>query len=228
MQIFIDDQPVEPAPQLDGSIEESVRQLQRDVCGDGRIVVALRCNGEEVQPEKLAEELQKPVVSLNKLELFTGLPGHLVGDAMSHAAEMLSALDQQYPEAATLLTEGKTNEGMNLLAACIQVWQQVHDAVGKSIDMLELDAESITVQDVSIVDAMERPKDVLVQLRNALQSGDFVLVADLLQYELKDVTELWHAVVSTIRREATRRIGNAGDGEHAGHDGIGEPGNGNA
>ncbi|MGB0717462.1 MAG: hypothetical protein ACPGXK_16415 [Phycisphaerae bacterium] len=211
MQIFIDDQQIEPAPQLFGTIEQSVRQLQQEVCDPGRIVIAVRCNGEELQADNIAAELSKPIDNLQKLELFTGLPGQLVSDAMSQAAEMLTALEEHYKQVAEQLTDGRTNEGMSTLGACVQVWQQVHEAVGKSIAMLELNIEGMMVQEVSFLDAMGRPKEVLLQLKSALESGDHVLIADILQYELKDVTDLWHAVVATIRREAIKQSGDPED-----------------
>lgn len=54
---------------------------------------------------------------------------------------------------------------------------------------------------------LSRPKDVLLQIKNALLAQDHVLLADILQYEFTDVTEMWHSLIARLNQEAADRGG---------------------
>lgn len=98
--------------------------------------------------------------------------------------------------------EGKTVEAAETLGECLRVWQQIHEAVGKSIEMLQLDPEQATVNEQPLFELISKPKEILLQVKEALQDRDHVLLADLLQYEFPEVTSRWHAVVAKLQQEA--------------------------
>jgi hypothetical protein len=50
-----------------------------------------------------------------------------------------------------------------------------------------------------------------VQIKGALQAQDHVLLADILQYEFADVTEMWHTMIARIQQEADDLRGAAGE-----------------
>ena len=67
--------------------------------------------------------------------------------------------------------------------------------------MLRVHPEQITINNEPIIDLIRRPKKTLLQVRDALQSQDFVLLADILQYEFGDVTDHGHQIVARLRQE---------------------------
>ena len=95
-----------------------------------------------------------------------------------------------------------TVKAVESLGQCLRIWQQVHEAVAKSIEMLRLDTDHTIVGDEPLTNLIMKPKDVLLQVRDALKVQDYVLLADLLQYEFGSVTELWHTLIGTLREQA--------------------------
>ncbi|MHC5111710.1 MAG: hypothetical protein ACYTHJ_17735 [Planctomycetota bacterium] len=205
MEVFVDNHRVDQEMAMTGTLEETVRHLQQGFCKPGRMVVGLRCDGKEIIANEMAATLNQPTASWEKLEVFTGTPGSLVGDAMGQASGMLAQSEELYQAAAQGLAEGNTQAGIESLAACITIWQQVHEAVGKSIQMLTVDPDAIMINDITLTEAVGKPRDVLMQIKGALQAGDHVLLADILNYEMQETTELWHAVVTTLHSEGERQ-----------------------
>ena len=68
--------------------------------------------------------------------------------------------------------------------------------------MLGIDPENIMIQNESFETVISKPKEILLQIKKALQSQDHVLLADILQYEFKEVTDQWHLIIARIRQEA--------------------------
>ena len=202
MKISVDDQLLEGDFAEAGTIADALRHVQASACAPGHIVVALRCDGENVPTNDMGATLAKSTSTLDLLEVFTGTPITLVLDAMTQALAALVQTEEGCQRVADLLTEGNTAEGIKTLGECLRVWQQIHDAVSQALQMLEIDSTQVTVNDEPLASLIARPKDVLVQVKQALESQDHVLLADIMQYEFETVTRQWHDIVSCLLQRA--------------------------
>jgi hypothetical protein len=200
MIIFMDDQPVH-ADEVDtmGTLNEAVRGLQSDVCPADRLIVRIRCDGHDISGDQMKDMLEKPIGSFDNVELFTSTKGRLVADAMNHAAISLDETNEASHHAGELLSEGNAVEGIQRLGECLHVWQQIHDAIAKSIALLEIDAEEVHVQDEPLSRVLGKPRDVLMQVKQALEVRDLVLLADVLLYDFEEVTDQWRRIINCIR-----------------------------
>jgi len=202
VQVFVDDRLVEDDFAPAGTLEDALRHVQSQRCRPSTMVVGLRCNGEAIVGDALASALRQPASSYDRLEVFTGTREQLVADAMAQASTSLDETETASRRVAEFLIEGKIADATQTLGDCLRVWQQIHEAVGKSLQLLALDAERILIQDEPLIHAIGRPKDVLLQIKHALQAQDYVLLADVLQYEFADVIDTWHRIVARLRQEA--------------------------
>lgn len=202
MKVLIDGKSIDDTFPGDESLEATLRRVQEDHCQPERLVVGIRCDDRDVTGQDIQNRLVAPVSSVGKLEVFTSTRFELVGTAMEQASAALQDTEHACKRIGELLNEGKTTEGVESLGECLAVWQQIHDAVTKSVSMLQLDLESMTVRDEPLLTVLEKPRDVLVQIKQALTAQDYVLLADVLQYEFTDVTEQWYSVIAAIRQVA--------------------------
>jgi len=138
--------------------------------------------------------------------VYTGTKASLVLDAMGQADATLDEAEVRAGEVATMLTEGKGVEAVSALGECLKVWQLIHTGIGQSLQILEIEPDSITIRDMPLIEALSRPREVLLQIKQALLAQDFVLLADILQYEFADVTALWHGIIARIEQEARDRL----------------------
>ncbi len=203
----MDDKAIDAAVLGEGTLEEGLREVQTALCAPRRILVSFRCDGEEIVGAAIAGALGRPVASFERLELFSSTKEDLVIETMTQAAASLEETETATQNVAEMLIQGKSSEAIANLGECLQVWQQVHDAVGKSLTLLDMDPSATTIRDETIAVALGRPKDVLLQIKKALIAQDYVLLADVLQYEFADVTDLWHRLIARIRQEAEEQQG---------------------
>ena len=206
MQILIDGKEVSGAFVAEKTLRDALLHVQSHLCPEDHIVVAVRCDDQEIPREQMEETLDRPAASFRKVEITTSTPARLVADAMSQASSALDETEESCRKVAQMLTAGQTVEAARLFGECLRIWQQIHEAVSKSIRMLQLDPSTVTVRDESLMDVVAKPRDVLLQVRQALQAQDHVLLADLLQYEFADVTEQWHALIARLEQEARDRM----------------------
>lgn len=205
MELLLDEHPVDGTGVVDGTIEETLRRIQSEMVEPGRMIVALHCDGQELGGDEMTAAMARPASSLNRLEVFTSTAETLVVDAMSQGAVSLEASEEQRQRAARLLTEGKTTEGIDCLRDCVQTWQQVHEAVVKSVEMLGIDVDQAVINDEPLLEVISRPASTLGQIKKALVAQDHVLLADVLEYEFEDVTEQWYSVINYMKGQAEQR-----------------------
>ncbi len=206
MDILLNGQPIESnAMSPETTLEQALRTVQADHCDDDSVIVTFSCDGAEVPAEAMSAALEKTVDSFGLLDVVTGAKASLVADAMAQSAQCIDESDTARERIAELLTEGKTTEASQTLGECFAVWQQIHQAVAQSIQMLDIDIEDSHVNGDPIASLITRPKETLLQIKGALESQDFVLLADILQYEFGEVTQSWHKLVGWIEEEAARK-----------------------
>jgi len=206
MDVYLNNNKIDTGLDVSGAVRDVVMQVQDSHCGDGQVIMAIRCDGAEIGAGAMAEALTRPAGDVERLDVLTDTKPSLVHDAMTHAATTLQETEAACQRVAELIHEGKSKEGIELLGKCLHVWQQVHEAVGKSIAMLELDADAITIRDEPLATIIGMPKESLLQIKQALTAQDHVLLADILQHEFAEVTDRWHAVIAMLRNEAEERL----------------------
>jgi hypothetical protein len=153
----------------------------------------------------MESKLKRPVGDFRRVEVLTGTQPQLVREAMAQAQEALGATEAELGAIADQLIEGRIIESVQRLADSLAIWQQIHDAVSKSIQMLDLDPQLIIVEDQSLVEAIRGPKGMLLQVKEALEAKDYVMLADVLQYEFEPAVNTWQAILTEIQRLAVER-----------------------
>lgn len=202
MEFLVDDAEIEAAEMTDATVEEALRIVQIDIAPPGSLVVALRCDGQDVQGEDMARTLGRPVSDFERLEVFTAAKRTLVTDAMDQAMQTLGASSEECQRIAGLLAEGRTSDGIQALGGCLGMWQQIHDAIGKTINLLGLRDDEVMVAERTLMEVLERPRDMLLDIKKALTAHDHVLLADILQYEFGEVLNSWRSILETLRAQA--------------------------
>lgn len=202
MKVFVDDKQVGDDYFVGETLGETLRDVQTHYCPPPRILVGFRCDGVDISGAAMALTLSRPALSFDLLEIFTGTREELVAIAMTRASASLEESESVTQNVAELLMEGKVVEGIERLGECLRIWQQIHDAVVKSLEWLRLNPEQVMVREEPLLTALQRPGDVLLQIKGALQSQDHALLADILQFEFAEVSDLWHTLIARIRQEA--------------------------
>lgn len=188
------------------TVQDVVTHIQENDCPAGHIVMGIMCDGTPVEAGAMAQALARPTSELGRLDVITNTKEALVTDAMVQASVTLENTENGCQRVAELINEGNSQEAIQLLGQCLSVWQQIHEAVAKSIVMLNLDMDTVTIREESLTVILSKPKETLLQMRTALESQDHVLLADILRYEFSEVTDRWHAVISMLRHKAEERL----------------------
>lgn len=196
--VYVDNQLIDGRNLVHGTVEEAVRHAQAHHCPPDRLVISLKCDGQDVSPAQMDQTLRRRAGDVQRLEIVTGSRRALVLDVLTQAFASLEETVATSQNAGELIVQGAIAEGIEALGECTRAWQQIHQAIFQTIGLLGPTARQLTIDDRDLDDLLEEPRDALLQVKKALLAKDHVLLADVLQYEFNDALNIWRAVLARL------------------------------
>ena len=202
--ILVDDSPRQPASPVQ-TVREFAQSLSAGAsASERRMVVAIYRNGEQMQEgPDLNILLNMPAESVEQLELMTQPVGPLVCTALDEALALLDEAQAAREEAADRLDSGDQPAAMSGIQRMVLNWQAIQKSLSLSAEALEIELDSLNIDDRSFVDFVQEMKHRLTELKNAMDLRDHVMVTDLLRYELSETLDTWRPIIQTLRNRLT-------------------------
>lgn len=204
MQILVDGRPYR-VPAETGS--QTLQQLAETVCSPstderGRLVVGLACDGSAVQPDRLEELLARQVSSFESVELQTVALSEQVSVTLGQAIEVLGGADELREQVADDLTQGLQEAAMEGLGRLLETFKQVQQTTFLTSQLLSIPLETVRVGEQDLAAVLAGIKDRLNELKEGMESQDFVLVADILRYQFSEPLDSWMGILHALRDAA--------------------------
>jgi len=197
MDVRVNDEPFAPSAAV--TIDDLVTAIQGD---DGdRLIVAIRLDGREVPRDELAEVLAMSTASPGRLEIEVESAKGLAAQTLGEAAKALEGTRQRYARIAELLACDKTDDAMALMNECFAVWNTAEQSLRQSAQAARIDltaAGGLAEPPAAMVDRFTK---LLKQIQQYLAARDFVAVADLIEYDLADITDDWRCTLVGLQQQ---------------------------
>lgn len=172
----------------------------------GRSVLSVKVDGEEISPESIAIRLKdQPLSNVSRLEIGSESTSALVEDCLQGLQEFLPELPQVCRSLAEVFQGEKPDEGFDPFVELAEIWGNVKSRQALVANALELDSATLEVDGKSVQAIHAELNQFLQEAEQALKDGDIILLADLLEYELAPRAELEVAIVSLLQAHIPAR-----------------------
>lgn len=194
---------------LQGTPEDvfgAVAAVSEYLRGQGRSVLSVKVDGEELSPETITERLKgKPLDQVARLEIGSELTTALVEHCLDGLSDFLPELPQVCRNLAEVFQGEKPQDGFEPFIEMTEIWEQIKSREALVANALELDAEAIAVDGKSMAVIHAELNQFLEEAEQALKDRDIVLLADLLEYELAPRAELEVGIVTQLQARIPAR-----------------------
>ncbi len=199
MQILVDDEAYTPTGGPDQSLQALAEEVSaRRPDGVRRLVVGLRCDGQEVPPDRLDEVLARAVSTFRSVHLQTQPAAALARATLHQARAILEDSDGLRAQIADHLDQGRHDQAMAALQRLVEVWKHAQRSTQACADALGIPLGELAVEGAGVDDALASMKQQLLQLKQGMEDRDFVLVGDVLRYEMARPTQRWIAILDAL------------------------------
>ncbi|HEY4330153.1 MAG TPA: hypothetical protein VGN88_10495 [Phycisphaerae bacterium] len=157
---------------------------------EGRVLVRIQVDGAILEGRALTE-VRGREMGESTLMLTTGDQKELSLTMLGKLAALIEWLTPQHREVASMLEQGNTQPALERLAGILSAWQEIQSAYGNLAKMLKLSLKELPVREVTGEAVLEEFCKHLGEIQSALTNKDFVLLSDILQYEMEGAIASW-------------------------------------
>src|SRR5688572_15144499 len=194
MSVVVDHQPLEAEHMGLKTVGQVLAHLQRD----NRLVVHVLIDGQEPDLDRMNAVRQSPLIG-HTVYIETAEPKQMALDVLTEVEHQLAEADRLKMEAAELLQKNQNAPAMEKLSGCFSTWQHAQESVLKTGQLLRIDLDTVKAGAASMTQLFNDFTVQLREIRAALESRDFVTLADLLLYETSETTARWREAIAAMR-----------------------------
>lgn len=196
MQVYLDSDPFQTQAKTLGSVVAEVREhLSR--LGEQKMIVEVRLDGRTVASSEL-DRLHDQPIEAQELALITANPVELARQTMLDVIEALVQMRERQKQAASLLRSDHPGAALEHVRDALTVWSQVQQSVLQSVRLLGLPLDEQKVEGRGAIELVESLSTQLKAVREALIAGDWLALADTLEYDLDEQAEMWTVLIQQL------------------------------
>src|SRR5688572_2290260 len=138
-------------------------------------------------------------VSGRNLFIETAEPRAMALEVLDEVDAQLAEADRLRREAVDLLQRNHPAPAMERLSGCFTTWNNAQETVTKTAQLLRIDLDLVMIEMRSLSDVLSDFTGQLREIREALESRDFVTLGDILAYEATQTCTHWRQALDSIR-----------------------------
>lgn len=170
----------------------------------GRLIVEAVADGRAMDDASLAnpDAVQRPIL---ELRLTSIEPKELVRSTLLGAEDALEQAKADQYSAAEMIQSGQLDQAREPLAALLETWQAVREAVTRGSAVLAVDLDRIDLARASggriggrVADRSRELFDTLDELKSALAREDWSAVGDSLSHDFEELVNSWQATLRAL------------------------------
>jgi len=168
-----------------------------------RSIVSVSVDGEPIDSTRLVEVLGgKPLNAVQRLEIESIGNSQLVKDALAELESVLPELPSVCRELARIFQGTEPQSGYEPFQQLAGIWSHIKGQQFMIANALGIDINAMDFKGRPLATSHDELNTFLSEAAGALESGDLILLGDLLEYELAPRAEHEAGIASLLREKA--------------------------
>lgn len=202
----LDQQPVLECPAC-ATLSDNLEWVRTALAARGRVLVKVQVDGAWLSGPALVERSREPMGDAT-VRCESEDRGELARRTLAKLWAVVTSLREQHASVANEFQSGRTVPANAQFIGIIQGWQQVYEAFGSLVKMLNLDLSTLSAGEIPALRLVASFQHQLQELAAAVRTQDTVLLADMLQYEMEatvsDFQKLLAATLGWVDAQCTQ------------------------
>lgn len=189
------------------SLEQVFRHVEQTHLTENSVIRHVHVDGLPVGSDELQSDLNSSPINIqnrHRIEVHTGTIAEVAKDSI---AEALAYLDRMAPVLSSVgasfcATPGP--ESFENLKELLEGFYWINLLEDRLETAFRIDPESLVVQSKSVHEQKQKFVAIVKQLVGAQESADFILISDLLEYEIAPMIPVWKEVLAKLSERVER------------------------
>lgn len=180
------------------NLEEVIAEIQERFIPPGQQLFQVHVNGEFFSERYPRESRYLDLREISRLEVKTVSDEELARFILQDAVRQADILVQGMEKSATLFRQGNEEEANHLFAQVVEALRwllQIRESAGQ---VMGVDQEESPSRKVFLSRYLSDLEDLLEEMLEISEDEDYVMLADLLEYELRPMVREWQGILQEI------------------------------
>ncbi len=188
------------------NMNELYEKLMVEFKTQGSFVTEIFLNGERLSEEDLQNKGDVPIKDIDKLELVIRTLQEITLNNINNAMDYLDKLIPGVNKASELFRTKNAEEANKFYVGCIDGLAWLQEVIDNVKIVLREELEKLDLGSSSIEDYQKQLLSLTKEINDTQSKKDWVMLADLLEYELSPYLEEWKSIFPLFVRAANNKI----------------------
>lgn len=186
----------------------ALSDIQSQNIADNEVIAAIWVDGEQLTAELLSQWKDRPVRDFLETRIDAPKKNKLAADSLRILAEGLADSNSERETIVDSLGKGRSDEALKGLPDYLQIWQALQQSISSLARLLKIDLDCLEIYSTSdpddpeksflLADHIKTLSEKLVDMKQALESEDFVFLSDIINYEFESLTKTWQSLLEEL------------------------------
>jgi hypothetical protein len=198
MEISVDRQSIELGEAPINNLEEVLMKVMSEHMHPGKVITAVKLNGTGYSV-KNPHAADVPARDIKTLEIDTMSAEEMARHFFTNGGKYLDLLikgAEKISELFRIADETEANEHYVEYLENLQLFLQM---IAQCTDVLHLNLSAIPFQKATVQEEVQKLSDVMDQMLKVQEDEDWVMLADLLEYELIPLLKEWNEILGLLQ-----------------------------
>ncbi|MBN1571507.1 MAG: hypothetical protein JXA73_26965 [Acidobacteria bacterium] len=199
-RFYVNDKEITP-PMDTSSLGQILKEVENAHLPPNVVVRKIQIDGLPLLPQIVSENpaaLCEQMERSEKVEIFTGTLAEIAGDSIREALAYLRRIEDATPSLAESFRFSPNPDAFENLRQLCEGFYWLNLLIDKLGTNFQLRLEEMIVGGIPAMHHHQKFISVLKQLVESQESGDFILIADLLEYEILPLVPVWKEMFGSI------------------------------
>lgn len=180
------------------NLEEVIVEIQERFIPPGQQLFQVHVNGEFFSERYPRESRYLDIGEISRLEVKTVSDEELTRFILQDAVRQADILLQGLEKSASLFRQGNEEEANHLFAQVVEALRWLLKIGESAGQVMGAGQEKIPAGKVSLSRYLSDLEDLLEEMLEISEDEDYVMLADLLEYELRPMVQEWQEILQEI------------------------------
>jgi hypothetical protein len=191
----------EIAPPLDiSSLDQILKNVEGFDLPPNSVIRQIHIDGQPLIADSLSDagSLSRQMENREKIEIFTGTLSEIARDSIAEAIAYLARIEDVTHSLAICFQTAPGPEAFENLRQLLEGFYWINLLLDKLATSFHLAMNEFSVQGTAVGEHLNKFISILQQLIDSQERADFILIADLLEYEVIPMLPAWQEIFSHL------------------------------
>jgi hypothetical protein len=233
MKVSLNLKPLQVPDKLETLLDVIDYMEQQGGLPEGHVIKHIILDGQDLDEQAEQENLSKSVKEIELLEFHSARPVDIAIEGLQAATQLLPSLAEDLAVVAADLRSGSVQDGLLKFSICADIinwytslispldviFSQLDPSFRLRIDLDDSDEHSPEAElgriskdestEMRTFASVENLRQNLMEVERAQRNADTLLLADLVEYEVLPIVNIWVAEVPLLLKKVERESGSA-------------------